>query len=64
MKQWTTPDSQNTPSNINLKEEETVDALRNNGNASMLEHVNRPNTWKKKKMMMMLQALGVLFTTV
>ena len=41
--EWTTPDSRNTPSNINLKEEEIVGALRNDGNESMLEEVERPN---------------------
>ena len=42
-------DSRNTSSNINLKEEEIMDALRNDGNASMPEQVERPNPWKKKK---------------
>ena len=62
MKEWTTPDSRNTPSNINLEEEEIVDALRNDGNASMSEQVKRPNPWKKKKkkkkkMMMMMMMM-------
>ena len=51
-KEWTIPDSRNTPSTTNLEEEETVDALRNDGNASMPEQVKRPNPWKKMMMMM------------
>ena len=31
-----------------------VDALRNDGNASMPEQVNRPNPWRKMMMMMMM----------
>ena len=54
MKEWTTPDSRNTPSTTNLKEEETVDAPGNNGNASMPEQVKRPNPWRKIMMMMTL----------
>jgi len=42
LKEWTTPDSRNTPSNTNFEEEEIVDALGNDGNASMPEQVNRP----------------------
>jgi hypothetical protein len=53
LKEWTTPDSQNTPSTTKLEQEEIVDALGNNGNASMLEHVKRPNPWRRKIMMMM-----------
>ena len=50
LKVWTTPDCRNTPSNINLEEEEEiVDDLRTDGNASMREQVKRPNPWKKKK---------------
>jgi len=41
--EWTTPDSRNTPSNTNLEEEEIVDGLGNDGNASMPEQVKRPN---------------------
>jgi hypothetical protein len=52
LKEWTTPDFRNTPSTTNLAEEEIVDALGNDGNASMPEQVNRPNPWKKKMMMM------------
>ena len=47
LKEWTTPDSRNTPSTTNLKEEEIVDALGNDGNASMPEQVKRPNLWRK-----------------
>jgi len=43
LKEWTTPDSRNTPSATNLEEEETVDAPGNDGNASMPEQVKRPN---------------------
>ena len=54
MKEWTTPDSRNTTSTTNLEEEEIVDALGNDGNASMPEQVNRPNPWKKMMMLMMM----------
>ena len=50
--EWTTPDYQNTPSSINLEEEETVDAPGKDGNASMPEQVKRPNPWRKMMMMM------------
>jgi len=40
LKDWTTPDSRNTPSTTNLKEEEIVDALGNDGNASMPKQAN------------------------
>jgi t-SNARE complex subunit (syntaxin) len=46
-KEWTTTDSRNTPSAINLEEEEIVDAPGNDGNASMPEQVKRPNSWRK-----------------
>jgi len=49
----TTPDSRNTPSTTNLKEEEIVDAQGNDGNASMPEQVKRPHPWRKMMMMMM-----------
>jgi hypothetical protein len=49
LKEWTTPDSRNTPSNTNLKEEEIVDTPGNDGNASMPEQAKRPKPWKKKK---------------
>ena len=42
------------PSNTNLKEEEIVDALGKDGNASMSEQVKRPDPWKKMMMMMMM----------
>ena len=52
LKEWTTPDSRNTPSTTNLEEEEIVDAPGNDGNASMPEQVKRPNPWRKMTMMM------------
>jgi len=52
LKEWTTPDSRNTPSTTNLEEEETVDAPGTDGNASMPEQVKRPNPWRKMMMMM------------
>ena len=55
LKEWTTPDSRNTPSTTNLEEEEIVDALGNDGNASMPEQVKRPNSWRKVMMMMMIR---------
>jgi len=54
LKEWTTPDSRNTTSTTNLEEEETVDAQRNDGNASMPEQVKRTNPWRKMMMMMMM----------
>ena len=54
LKEWTTPDFRNTPSTTNLDEEEIVDALGNDGNASMPEQVNRPNPWRK--MMIIIKA--------
>jgi hypothetical protein len=39
LKEWTTPDFQNMSSTTNLEEEEIVDALGNDGNASMPEQV-------------------------
>jgi len=35
----------------NLEEQGIVDALGNDGNASMPEQVNRPNPWRKMMMM-------------
>jgi hypothetical protein len=52
LKEWTKPDFQNTPSTTKLEEEEIVDALGNDGNASMPEQVNRPNPWRKTMMPM------------
>jgi hypothetical protein len=40
------------PSTTNLEEEENVDALGNDGKASMPEQVNRLNPWRKMMMMM------------
>ena len=54
MKEWTTPDSRNTPSTTNLEEEEIVDAPGNDGNASMPEQVKRTNPWRKIMMMIMM----------
>jgi hypothetical protein len=54
LKEWTTPYFRNTTSTTNLEEEQIVDALVNDGNASMLEQVSRPNTWRKMMMMMMI----------
>jgi len=51
LKEWTTPDSRNTPSTTNLEEEEIVDAPENYGNASMPEQFKRPNPWRKMMMM-------------
>jgi hypothetical protein len=51
LKEWTTPDTRNTPSTTHFEEEEIVDAPGNYGNASMLEQVKRPNPWRKKMMM-------------
>jgi len=51
LKEWTTPDSRNTPSTTNLEEEEIVDALGKYGNASMSEQVKRPHPWRKMMMM-------------
>jgi hypothetical protein len=47
LKEWTTPDSRNTPSTANLEEEEIVVVLGNYGKASMPEKFNRPNPWRK-----------------
>jgi len=44
------PDFRNTPSTTGLVEEEIMDALENDGNASMPEQVNRPNPWSKMMM--------------
>ena len=47
MKEWTPPDSRNTPSTTNLEEEEIVDVLGNDGNTSVPEKVKRTNLWRK-----------------
>jgi hypothetical protein len=41
----------NYTSTTNLEGEGTVDAPGNDGNASMPEHVKRPNPWRKMMMM-------------
>jgi hypothetical protein len=50
----------------NLEEEEIVDALGNDGNASLPEQVKRPNPWgkkkKKKKKKMMMMMMMMMFT--
>jgi hypothetical protein len=51
---WTTPDSLNMPSTTNLKEEEIVDAIENDGNASVPEQVKQRNPWRKMMIMMMM----------
>jgi hypothetical protein len=50
LKEWTTPDSRNTPSTTNLEEEEIVDAPEKDGKASMPERVKRPNSLRKMMM--------------
>jgi hypothetical protein len=52
--EWTTPDSRNTPSTTNPKDEEIVDAPGKDGKASMPEQVKSPNLWRKMMMMMMM----------
>jgi hypothetical protein len=52
LKERTTPDFRKTLSATNLEEEEIVDALGNDGNASMSEQVNRPNPWRKMIMIL------------
>jgi hypothetical protein len=54
LKEETTAKFRNTPSTTNLEEEEIVDALGNDGNASMQEQVNRLNPWRKKIMMIII----------
>ena len=51
LKEWTTPDFRNTPSTTDLVEEDIVDALGNDDNASMPELVTRPKPWRKMMMM-------------
>jgi len=59
LKEWTTPDSRNTPSTTNLEEEEIVDAPGNDGNASMSEQFKRPNPRRKMMMMNKLAKIAV-----
>jgi hypothetical protein len=47
LKDWTTSDTRNTPSDTNLEEEEIVGAPGNDGNASKPEQVKIPNPWRK-----------------
>ena len=47
------------PSTTNLEEEEIVDALGNDGNASMPEQVNRPNPWRK--MIIIIIIIGMIY---
>jgi hypothetical protein len=54
-KEWTTPDSRNTPSHINPGEEGIADAPGNDGNASMPEQVKRPNPWRKMMMIIIVE---------
>jgi len=51
-----TPDCRNTPSTTNPEDEVIVDAPGNDGNASMLEQVKRPNPWM---MMMIMNAYSL-----
>jgi len=51
LKEWTTPDSRNTPSTTYREEEEIVEAPGKDGNASMPEQVKRLNPWRKMMMM-------------
>jgi hypothetical protein len=60
LKEWTTPDSRNTPSTKNLEKEEIVDAPGNDGNTSMPEQVKRPNPWRKIMMILMI-SLPLMF---
>ena len=64
MKEWTTPDSRNTPSTKNLEEEEIVDALGNDGNASMTEQVSRPNPWTKMMIMMIVMMMMIMMIMI
>ena len=51
LKDRITTDSRNTPLATNPENEEIVDAPGNDGNASMLEQVKRPNPWRRMMMM-------------
>jgi hypothetical protein len=50
-------DCRNAPSNINLEEEEIMDDIRNDGNASITEQVKRPNLWKVVMMIYLILPL-------
>jgi hypothetical protein len=54
LKEWITVDSRNTSLTTNLEGKEIVGALGNDGNASMPEHVKRPNPWSKMIIMMVV----------
>jgi hypothetical protein len=54
LKEWTPPEFRNTLSATKLEEEEIVDATGNDGNASMLKQVKRPNPWREMMMMIMM----------
>jgi len=60
LKEWTTPDSRNTPSTTNPEDEEIVDAPGNYGKASMPEQVKRPNPWRKMMMMINSQIYATI----
>jgi len=60
LKEWTTPDSRNTPSTTNLEEEETMDDPENDGNAPMPEQVKRPNPGRKMMMVMMMMVMMMM----
>jgi len=64
LKEWTTPDSRNTPSTTNLEEEEIGDAPENDGNASMPEQVKRPNLWRKMMIMMIKMAQAFMDSAI
>ena len=57
LKEWTTPDSRNTPSNTIPEDEEIVDAPGNDSNASIPKQVKRPNPWRKMMIIMKIQVL-------
>ena len=63
MKEWTTPDSRNTPSTTNLEEEEIVDVPGNDGNASKPEQVKRPNPWRKMMIMIFVTARNTMLSS-
>ena len=50
LKEWITTESRKAPSTTNPEDEEIVDAPGNDGNASMPDHVTRPNPWRKMMM--------------
>jgi len=64
LKEWTPPDFRNTPSTTNLEEEEIVDVLGNDGNASMPEQVNRHNPWRRMMMIIIIIVIIIIITTL